>query len=93
MYYTACVVRSGSYQYLVKCIQYVTFLFLSFSARTMKVNILTAIVVAAMATATAAQTDDSCPIEISEAYLDQTIEAKVNSMLADEPGTFTLQPS
>ena len=58
----------------------------------MQVNILTAIVVAVMATATAAQTGGSCPIEINEAYLDQFIEAKVNSMLADEPGTFTLQP-
>ena len=74
-------------QGLELCIQYITFLFLSFSARTMKVNILTAIVVAVMATATAAPTGSSNLAEVNEALLDQTIEAKVNSMLADEPGT------
>ena len=44
------------------------------------------IVVAAMATTTAAQTGNFISCSLNVSLLDQYIEEKVNSILADEPG-------
>ena len=53
-----------------------------------QINFLMFIVVAAMATVTttAAQTGDFISCSLNVRLLDQYIEEKVNSILADEPG-------
>ena len=51
-----------------------------------QINVLMFIVVAVLAAITAAQTGDFISCSLNVSLLDQYIEEKVNSILADEPG-------